>query len=81
MIFLVKESIAGYNEQILISVYSQGYVYTMNAIIDARYNLGIAYLEDAQYSGAIPEFNTDAESLFQYKKYEDARILFVSLQD
>lgn len=28
----------------------------MNAIIDARYNLGIAYLEDAQYVEAITEF-------------------------
>ena len=28
----------------------------MNAIIEARYNLAIAYLNDAQYSEAIPEF-------------------------
>ncbi len=28
----------------------------MDAIKEARYNLGIAYLNDAQYSGAIPEF-------------------------
>ncbi len=28
----------------------------MNAIIDARYNLGIAYLEDAQYGEAVTEF-------------------------
>ncbi len=33
----------------------------MNAIIDARYNLGIAYLEDAQYSEAIPEFRAVIE--------------------
>lgn len=28
----------------------------MNAIIEARYNLGLAFLEDAQYSEAISEF-------------------------
>ncbi len=28
----------------------------MNAIIDARYNLGIAYLDDAQYGEAVTEF-------------------------
>lgn len=33
----------------------------MNAIIDARYNLGFAYLEDAQYSEAIPEFRAVIE--------------------
>ena len=32
------------------------YLLTMNAIIEAHYNLGIAYLEAGQYSRAIPEF-------------------------
>ena len=54
--YVVKILIVCYNQRILISVYFQGYVYAMNAITDARYNLGIAYLEDAQYGEAVTEF-------------------------
>lgn len=32
------------------------FLLTMNAIIEAHYNLGIAYLEAGQYNRAIPEF-------------------------